>query len=281
LQYEHLSDAEKLAFNRTVAFLIFLDSLQTKNLPNISDVITLPEVDLLLKIQTFQEALHSQSYGYILESVIPAQERRAIYDIAIDNQHLLVRNQYIAGLYQDFIDNPQDILSILQVCMANFILEGLYFYTGFAFFFDLARQGKMTGVSNEISYIQRDELSHLALFKNIIQAIAADHKDAYELAKPLMRDMMVEAVKQEQEWVVYAYSEVMSANALKEYVMYLADKRMAMLGLPTIYGIKDNPLPFVERFQSLNGNKTDFFEGKVTAYAKGNVNVDDLDDIDF
>lgn len=155
LQYPHLSDAEKLAFNRTIAFLIFLDSLQTKNLPNISEVITLPEVNLLLTIQGYQEALHSQSYGYILESVIPAEQRRSIYDIAVENPQLVKRNEYIAGLYQDFIDNPQDTLAILKVCMANFILEGIYFYTGFAFFFNLANQGKMTGVASEISYIQR------------------------------------------------------------------------------------------------------------------------------
>ena len=49
--------------------------------------------------------------------------------------------------------------------MANYILEGIYFYSGFSFFYALGRQGKMLGTVSEIKYIQRDELTHLALFQ--------------------------------------------------------------------------------------------------------------------
>ena len=60
-------------------FLIFLDSIQTNNIPNISDYITAPEINLILSIQTFQEAIHSQSYQYIIESILPKEVRNNIY----------------------------------------------------------------------------------------------------------------------------------------------------------------------------------------------------------
>jgi ribonucleoside-diphosphate reductase beta chain len=154
LQFETgLTDNERDAFEKIISFLVFLDSLQTANLPNINDFVTLPEINLLLSIQQYQEALHSQSYGYILESV--ADERKhEIYAIATKDPYLVRRNQLIADYYQEFIDH-QSKRGFAKVCMANYILEGLYFYAGFSFFYNLARNGKMTGTGTEIRYINR------------------------------------------------------------------------------------------------------------------------------
>ena len=78
--YSNLTEAEKEAYDGILSFLIFLDSIQTNNIPNISDYITAPEVNLVLSIQTFQEAIHSQSYQYIIESILPKETRTSIYD---------------------------------------------------------------------------------------------------------------------------------------------------------------------------------------------------------
>lgn len=109
--------------------MVFLDSIQTNNLPNISDYITAPEVNLILAIQTYQEAVHSQSYAYIIESIIPAAKREEIYNKWREDKVLLERNKYIAEIYQDFIDNRND-KNFARVLVANFLLEGLYFYNG-------------------------------------------------------------------------------------------------------------------------------------------------------
>ncbi|MGL5744446.1 MAG: ribonucleotide-diphosphate reductase subunit beta, partial [Cetobacterium sp.] len=69
--YENLTDEEAAAYDGILSFLIFLDSIQTNNIPNVSDYITAPEINLILSIQTFQEAIHSQSYQYIIESILP------------------------------------------------------------------------------------------------------------------------------------------------------------------------------------------------------------------
>jgi ribonucleoside-diphosphate reductase beta chain len=75
--------------------LIFLDSIQTLNLPNINDYITAPEVNLILSIQDYQEAIHSQSYATILESVVPAEKRDKIYYFWKEDKHLLDRITFI------------------------------------------------------------------------------------------------------------------------------------------------------------------------------------------
>jgi ribonucleoside-diphosphate reductase beta chain len=64
--YVSLVDEEKDAYDGILSFLVFLDSIQTNNIPNISNYITAPEVNLILAIQTYQEAIHSQSYQYII-----------------------------------------------------------------------------------------------------------------------------------------------------------------------------------------------------------------------
>lgn len=78
------------------------------NLPNFSEYITAPEVNLLLAIQTYQEAIHSQSYATILESVVDSNKRDQIYYFWRDNEILLERNTFIGQIYQDFIDKPDD-----------------------------------------------------------------------------------------------------------------------------------------------------------------------------
>lgn len=109
IQYKsELTDHERRAYDGILSFLIFLDSIQTVNLPNFSDYITAPEVSLLLAIQTYQEAIHSQSYATILESVVESNKRDNIYYFWRDNPILLERNQYIGQIYQDFMDNPND-----------------------------------------------------------------------------------------------------------------------------------------------------------------------------
>lgn len=90
-----LNAEEQRAYKGILSFLIFLDSIQTVNLPNFSDYITSPEVNLLLSIQAYQEAIHSQSYATILESVVSPEERDEIHYFWRENTILLERNKYI------------------------------------------------------------------------------------------------------------------------------------------------------------------------------------------
>lgn len=288
IDYESkLTDHEREAFDKTISFLVFLDSLQTVNLPNINDYVTLPEVNLLLNIQTYQEALHSQSYGYILESVIPANRRKEIYDIAIKNPYLLKRNRYIADLYQEFIDYQSE-RGFVKVCMANYILEGIYFYSGFAFFYNLARNGKLTGVASEISYINRDELTHLALFQGMFRELRKENADVFtDKLETELRELMREAIQHEIGWATYCLGDKiqgLSIHLIEDYLKYLSNFRLRNIGLEPLYPEVDkDPLPFIQQYTNFNQTKVDFFEQHVRNYAKdaGNLDLDELDDIEF
>ena len=100
--YPNLPAAERRAYDKILSFLIFLDSIQTANLPNISGYVTANEINLCLSIQTFQEALHSQSYSYMLDTICEPQERIDVLYQWKNDEHLLKRNTFIGELYNDF-----------------------------------------------------------------------------------------------------------------------------------------------------------------------------------
>ena len=176
--YSNLTEAEKEAYDGILSFLIFLDSIQTNNIPNISDYITAPEVNLVLSIQTFQEAIHSQSYQYIIESILPKEIRNSIYDKWRDDKILFERNRYIAEIYQKFLETPDDE-NFARVIIADYLLEAIYFYNGFNFFYLLASRNRMMGTSDIIRLINRDELSHVIIFQQLLKEIRNEKNKKY------------------------------------------------------------------------------------------------------
>jgi len=95
VQFKNLSPEEQRAYKGILSFLIFLDSIQTMNLPNFNEFITAPEVNLILSIQAYQEAIHSQSYATILETVVDSSDREEIYYFFKTDKHLRERNEFI------------------------------------------------------------------------------------------------------------------------------------------------------------------------------------------
>ena len=201
--YHHLLPAERTAYDKILSFLVFLDSLQTANLPSVSDYVTANEVGLCLHIQTFQECLHSQAYSYMLETICSPEERNDILFQWKTDEHLLKRNTFIGNCYNDFREH-RDLKHLMKVMIANYILEGIYFYSGFMFFYNLSRNGKMPGSAQEIRYINRDENTHLWLFRNIILELKKEEPQLFgddDIAQ--YREMMEEGVRQEAAWGEY------------------------------------------------------------------------------
>lgn len=278
--YNNLSDEERTAYDKILSFLIFLDSIQTANISNISNFITASEVNLCLTIQAFQEAVHSQSYSYMLDTICSPEKRNEILYQWRDDKKLLERNKFIGDLYNKFIEEPTK-QNLLRTIMANYILEGIYFYSGFMFFYNLERNGKMPGSAQEIRYINRDENTHLWLFRNIIKELQQEEKDLFdeEMKKELI-DMMKTGVENEIEWGHYVIGNKIKGinkKLIEEYIKYLGNIRLTAIGLPKIYeDINENPAKWVDIFADSNSVKTDFFEAKSTAYAKSSTLVDDL-----
>ncbi len=269
IQYAKLTDDERRAYKGIISFLTFLDSIQTVNLPNLSDFVTSSDVNLLLSIQSFQEAIHSQSYTTILETVVDAKERNDIYYYWRDDEVLLKRNQYIGDIYQRFLDDPSDE-NFFAALVGNFLLEGLYFYNGFAFFDTLAYNTKMIATSRMINYIRRDELTHVALFANIIKEIKKEFPEMY--SEEVIRDMASKAVEQEIEWSHHILGNAVAGitkDSTEQYTKYLANIRLGMLGLTPLYpSITNNPYRHLQAMQDNNSEKTNFFESTVVNYTQ-------------
>lgn len=280
-QFPYLTDGERNAFDKIISFLNFLDSVQSENLPNISRYITAPEVSSLLNVQTFQEEIHAQSYSYILDTVTNPITRDKIYDQWREDKNLLERNKFIAGIYQSFNENPTTE-NFLRTIMANYILEGIYFYSGFSFFYTLARQGKMTATSTIFKYINRDEITHLILFQNIIKELKNESPDIFtESIMEEFRMMMKMGVEHEIKWGQYVTNnEILGINdnLIEKYIKYLSNLRLNAIGLKVLYPeITEHPMEWIENFSKLNNTKTDFFEAKVTNYTKAAAfDFDDL-----
>lgn len=270
-QFAYLTDGERNAFDKIISFLNFLDSIQSENLPNISRYITAPEVSSLLNIQAFQEEIHAQSYSYILDTVTNPVTRDKIYDMWREDETLLNRNRFIADIYQSFNENPTQE-NFLKSVMANYILEGIYFYSGFSFFYTLARQGKMTATSTIFKYINRDEVTHLVLFQNIIKELK---QEVSKFCIEDLREMMRIGVENEINWGQYVTNnEILGINnkLIDRYIRYLSNLRLKAVGIEELYPeIDKNPMLWIESFSKINNTKTDFFEAKVVNYTKSAV----------
>ena len=228
------------------------------------------EVNLLLAIQTFQEAIHSQSYQYIIESILPKQSRDLIYDKWRDDNILFERNSFIAKIYQDFIDNESDE-NFAKVLIANYLLESLYFYNGFNFFYLLASRNKMVGTSDIIRLINRDELSHVVLFRYMVKEIKNEYPNFF--SAEIIYEMFKTAVEQEISWTEHIIGNRVlgiTSQTTEAYTKWLANERLKSLGLEPIFtGFNKNPYKHLERFADTEGEgnvKSNFFEGTVTSY---------------
>lgn len=280
--YRLLSAQEKKAYDKILSFLIFLDSIQTANLPYVGEYITANEVNLCLTIQAFQEAVHSQSYSYMLDTICSPDERTEILYQWKDDEHLLHRNRFIGDIYNEF-QEKKDAEQLLKTMVANYILEGVYFYSGFMFFYNLGRNGRMPGSVQEIRYINRDENTHLWLFRSMILELQKEMPELFTPEKKdIYRAMIREGAEQEMAWGEYVIGdeiEGLNKQMVRDYIMYLANLRARSIGLETIYeGHEEEPasMKWVSQYSNANLIKTDFFEAKPSAYAKSTAIIDDL-----
>ena len=280
--YPRLDKAERTAYDKILSFLVFLDSLQSNNLPTVSEYITANEVNLCLHIQAFQECIHSQSYSYMLDTICSPEERNDILYQWKTDEHLLNRNKFIGDCYNEFHEK-RDKFSLMKTLIANFILEGIYFYSGFMFFYNLSRNGKMSGSAQEIRYINRDENTHLWLFRSIILELKKEEPDMFTPDRiKVYEDMMREGVRQEIAWGQYVIGndiQGLNEQMVSDYIRYLGNLRWLGLGFGFLYD--DNRkepenMKWVGQYSNANMVKTDFFEAKSTAYAKSTALVDDL-----
>ncbi|MEA3290525.1 MAG: ribonucleotide-diphosphate reductase subunit beta [Campylobacterota bacterium] len=275
--YKYLTAPEKRMYDLVLSQLIFMDSLQTNNLmDNINPYITAPEINACLSRQSYEEANHSKSYAVMVESI--SDNTDEIYDMWKTDAKLLEKNTFIASTYKNLSGNITDKKIVLAM-FANQVLEGLYFYAGFAAMYALGKSGKMLGSSQMIKFIQRDEVTHLLLFQNMINSTKKERPELFdEEMEAEVRKMFRQAVDLEASWGAYiTQGQILgfTKDIIRQYIEYLADRRLEAVGYEPEYNVK-HPIPWVDGYSSFNDQRTNFFEGNVVNYSKGSIDFDDF-----
>lgn len=276
--YKFLSEPEKRMYDLVLAQLIFMDSLQTNNLmDNINPYITAPEINACLSRQAYEEANHSKSYAVMVESI--SDNTDEIYNMWRTDEKLREKNSFIASVYLELSRGVMVNEKILLALFANQILEGIYFYAGFAALYTLGKSGKMLGSTQMIRFIQRDEVTHLLLFQNMINATRRERPELFtQELEEKVRTMFRKAVELESSWGHYiTQNQILGLTdpIITQYIQYLADKRLEAVGYKAEYNVK-HPIQWVDGYSSFNDQRTNFFEGNVVNYSKGSISFDDF-----
>jgi ribonucleoside-diphosphate reductase beta chain len=148
------------------------------------------------------------------------------------------------------------------------IMEGIFFYSGFVMILSFQRQNKMTGIGEQFQYILRDETIHLNFGIDLINGIKEENPELWTLEfQSHITNLIQQAVELE---FLYAKDCLprgilgLSAPMFRDYVQYIADRRLERIGLKPIYRSK-NPFPWMSETIDL-GKEKNFFETRVTEY---------------
>ncbi|CAH9019118.1 ribonucleotide-diphosphate reductase subunit beta [Candidatus Nitrosacidococcus sp. I8] len=273
-----LTEDERMIIKRNLGFFVTADSLVANNLVlAVYRHITNPECRQYLLRQAFEEALHTHAYQYCVESLsldegeifnmyreVPAVARKAEW--ALPFTQYLSNSNFKTGT----TENDQKLLK--ELIAFYVIFEGIFFYVGFVQILSMGRQNKMTGTAEQFQYIMRDESMHMNFGIDVINQIKIENPHLWSKEfKNEVISMIEEAVELETQYAADTMPRgVLGLNATMfvEYLKYIANRRLAQIGLPEQYFGVDNPFPWMSEVLDLKKEKN-FFETRVTEYQTG------------
>jgi ribonucleoside-diphosphate reductase beta chain len=275
-----LSSDERLVIMRNLGFFSTAESLVGNNISlAIFKHVSNPEVRQFLLRQMFEEAIHTHTFHYIVESL--SLDQGEVFNMYREINSIHEKDKFEMKLTEALVDPHFNTSTFegAQIFLKNLIgyyiiMEGIFFYSGFAMILSMHRQNKMTGIGEQFQYILRDETIHLNFGIDLINGVKEENPQLWtESFQQEMIDLIKEAVELE---VAYAKDCLprgilgLSAPMFREYVQHIADRRLERIGLQAQYKSK-NPFPWMSETIDLNKEKN-FFETRVTEYqSAGNL----------
>ena len=275
---EGLSDDERTIIKRSLGFFSTADSLVANNLVlAIYRLITNPECRQYLLRQAFEEAIHTHAYQYCIESL--GMDEGEIFNMYHEVPSVATKASW-AIKYTKEINEPgfttgtlETDKALLKNLIAYYcVLEGIFFYCGFTQILSMGRRNKMTGTSEQFQYILRDESMHVNFGIDVINQIKLENPELWDQEmQESARNMILEGTTHE---VAYARDTMprgvlgMNANMMEEYLQFIANRRLAQIGLAEQFPGVKNPFPWMSEIMDLKKEKN-FFETRVTDYQTG------------
>jgi ribonucleoside-diphosphate reductase beta chain len=273
-----MTEADRHLIQRLIAFFATGDSIVSNNLVlNLYKHINAPEARMYLSRQLYEEAVHVQFYLTLLDTYVPDPEDRAEAFSAIETIPSIQRKGDFCLRWIDTI-NELDKLETREhrrqfllnlICFATCI-EGLFFFAAFAYVYFLRSRGLLHGLAAGTNWVFRDESAHMAFAFEVVKIVREQEPDLFDdqMAADIAQ-MLDEAVECETLFAADLLSGGvvgLSVRDMRQYLEYVADQRLTMLGLPVRYNSK-NPFPFME-LQDVQ-ELANFFERRVSAYQVG------------
>ena len=273
-----LTADERHAVKRNLGFFAASESLVANNIVlAIYRHLTNPECRQYLLRQAFEEAVHTHTFQYIVESLgldegelfnmyreVPSITDKAAW--ALRYTRHLADPEFHTG-------TPDKDRAFLRDLIAFYVVfEGMWFYTGFAQILSLGRRNKMVGIAEQYQYILRDESIHLNFGIDVINQIRIENPHLWTAAfQAEIRSMLAEACELE---IAYGRDTMprgflgLNAASCAQYMHVIANRRCAQLGLPRAFAAADNPFPWMSEAMDLRKEKN-FFETRVVEYQNG------------
>jgi len=270
-----LTPAEIHLIQRLVAFFATGDSIVSNNLVlNLYKHINSPEARLYLSRQLFEEAVHVQFYLTLLDNYVPDPDARAAAFAAVENIPSITKKAQFCMRWMDSIQELSELRTANErkqfllnlVCFAGCI-EGLFFFAAFAYVYFLRSRGLLNGLAAGTNWVFRDESCHLEFAFEVVNVVRSEEPELFDAAlEQQIVEMMKDAVNCELQFAEDLLSggvAGLSVKEMRQYLEYVADSRVARLGMPAIFG-SQNPFAFME-LQDVQ-ELTNFFERRVSAY---------------
>ena len=274
-----LTESERRMILWNLGFFSTAESLTANNIVlAVFSYVTNSECRQYLLRQAFEEAVHTDTFIYCCDTM--GLDPEEIYRMYETIPSIKAKDDFVIDLTKSMLDpnfkmnTIEDIQKFIYDLIGFYvIMEGIFFYAGFAMMLGLKRRNKMVGIGQQFEYIMRDESLHLAFGCDLINTIKAENPGIWTQK---FQDEIVELVKKavvlECDYAKDACPDGIvgiSAQQFSEYVEFIADRRLERIDLPKVYHTK-NPLPWMSQSTDLAKEKN-FFEARVTEYQTGSL----------
>src|SRR5215475_8020249 len=247
-----MKPAEQHLIKRLVAFFATGDSIVGNNLVlNLYRHVNSPEARMYLSRQLYEEALHVQFYLTLLDTYVTDPQERAEAFAAVENIPSIHKKAQFCFKWMDSIQELTELRTDEQmrgfllnlVCFAACI-EGLFFFAAFAYVYYLRSRGLLQGLATGTSWVFRDESAHIEFALEVIATVRRERPQLFDEAfAQRVTEMIREAVDCELTFAEDTLSmgvTGLSIASMREYLQYVADRRLIAIELPPVFG-SSNP----------------------------------------